>query len=53
MSRLRLRWGLWFCRALGWHLRPFNISWVDRVNTRAVCLRCGYEGMLDSQGNLF
>jgi hypothetical protein len=50
---IRLRVGLWFCRVMRWHLRPYEVAWVDAVNTKAVCLRCGYVGLVDSQGNLF
>ena len=44
------RLGLWFCR-IGWH-KPSHTGW-NGSSFRAKCSRCGYEGLIDSQGNLF
>jgi hypothetical protein len=42
------------CDILGWHRPdPGAETWFDGLNVRASCLRCGYHGMIDSQGNLF
>jgi hypothetical protein len=42
------------CGWLGWH-RPEGRyeSWFDGLNVHAACRRCGYVGIVDSQGNLF
>lgn len=47
---------LWLCKHLGWH-SP-GPSYKDdkdpfRFLNFAKCKICGYEGQLDSQGNLF
>ena len=45
-----------FCCWVGWHSVPFagyeNIGF-DGLSEHARCRWCGYEGMIDSQGNLF
>lgn len=50
-GHLLRRLGLWFCRH-GWHGRYDVIGW-DGCSFRAKCRRCGYVGLVDSQGNLF
>ena len=45
--------GLWFCRELGWHPGPYKYTGFDGASAHAICPRCGYHGMEDSQGNLF
>lgn len=40
------------CGFLGWH-RPEVGGWCDGASVHTRCRRCGYVGMLDSQGNLF
>lgn len=47
MTKVRL----WFCRVLGWHGR-YKIAGSDGASVHATCGHCGYEGMIDSQGNL-
>lgn len=48
---------LWLCKRLGWHA-PGSF-WIPRdeehlgLNTHAKCKWCGFEGLIDSQGNLF
>ena len=44
--------GSWLCR-VGWHRRRYQVIERDEVNTRARCSRCGFVGLVDSQGNLF
>jgi len=39
------------CCRLDWH-KP-TVTGVTGINAHARCERCGYEGLLDSQGNLF
>ena len=42
-----------YCRVLPWHSpRPENTGF-DGCSVHAKCRWCGYEGMIDSQGNLF
>lgn len=43
-----------FCK-IGWHsfLGGFEIMGFDGCSVHARCRWCGYEGMIDSQGNLF
>jgi hypothetical protein len=42
-----------YCHTLPWHSRrPTTIS-HDGCSVHARCRWCGYEGMIDSQGNLF
>jgi hypothetical protein len=50
------RFALWRCRFLGWHpwryrvpLDGHDLDFSDHMR----CTRCGFEGMIDSQGNLF
>jgi len=40
-----------YCR-MGWHGPRKNVSF-DGCSVHARCDWCGYEGMIDSQGNLF
>ena len=42
-----------YCKVLPWHSpRPEQTSF-DGCSVHARCRWCGYEGMIDSQGNLF
>lgn len=43
------------CEILGWHRVVLDSDQAIgySINIDAYCSRCGYEGMLDSQGNLF
>lgn len=43
--------GLIFCK-IGWHGDLEHMEF-DGASHRARCARCGQEGMIDSQGNLF
>lgn len=39
---------------IGWHsLWGFDFTSNDGASQHAQCRWCGYEGMIDSQGNLF
>lgn len=41
------------CR-IGWHSAPnLDVTGFDGASIHARCRWCGYEGMIDSQGNLF
>jgi len=43
-----------FC-GIGWHsfIGGFETTGFDGCSVHARCRWCGYEGMIDSQGNLF
>lgn len=42
-----------FCWA-GWHSTGgYDITGFDGCSVHAKCRWCGFEGMIDSQGNLF
>jgi uncharacterized membrane protein len=42
------------CNVMHWHSYPyFDTTTNDGCSQYAKCKWCGYEGMLDSQGNLF
>lgn len=47
------RWQRFFCNVMGWHpSRTWEV--VDAgIHPRVRCGRCGYVGLVDSQGNLF
>jgi hypothetical protein len=48
------RFALWRCRVLGWHPKRTRIPLrYDGMSSHMRCGRCGFEGMVDSQGNLF
>lgn len=48
------RFALWRCRVLGWHPQRFRSPVrFDGASMHMVCNRCGFEGLVDSQGNLF
>lgn len=41
---------------IGWHsvlFKGYKTLGFDGCSVHAKCLWCGYEGMIDSQGNLF
>lgn len=40
---------------IGWHsvIGGFEATGFDGASIHARCRWCGYEGMIDSQGNLF
>jgi hypothetical protein len=49
---------LWFCKYLGWHSiakETLHYNHDDPLHFQqyARCRICGFEGMIDSQGNLF
>ena len=52
MMALWDRFALWTCRAWGWH-KVGAYEGFDGASVHAVCARCGFRGMIDSQGNLF
>jgi len=39
-----------FCK-IGWHKKEY--VGFDGISLKAKCKWCGYEGLVDSQGNLF
>ena len=47
---------IWFCKHLGWH-SPIDLHKLPEDPLQflifAKCKWCGYEGQIDSQGNLF
>lgn len=49
---MRKRIGLWFCRVMGWHSYT-HFDFFDGCSSHATCKKCGYKGLVDSQGNLF
>jgi len=54
VSDLLARFGLWRCHLLGWHPTRYRTSlYSDGASEHMRCRRCGYVGMVDSQGNLF
>jgi len=52
MKQLWDQLALWTCRALGWHVIG-GYDGYDGCSYHATCKRCGYRGLVDSQGNLF
>lgn len=53
------RWNRWIgalgrfmCYRLHWH-RTGSPMGYDGASMHSMCIRCGYVGMIDSQGNLF
>jgi hypothetical protein len=38
---------------IGWHSWTYEYISTNGVNIHARCQWCGYEGIIDSQGNLF
>lgn len=50
-----LDWLKQICCKMGWHsyFIGFDIQYFDGCSAHARCKWCGYEGMIDSQGNLF
>lgn len=56
MRALRKKLRLLLCKKLGWHepgMIHGNISDPPGYLMYSRCIHCGYEGMIDSQGNLF
>ena len=51
-TRLR-KIGLWNCRKLAWHPQRYREALAFTGISHARCGRCGFEGLVDSQGNLF
>jgi hypothetical protein len=47
--------GLWkpFACKVGWHSYKYDFLSHDGASEHAKCQWCKYEGMVDSQGNLF
>lgn len=41
-----------FCK-IKWHSFSYIYLFNDEASNHAKCKWCGFEGMLDSQGNLF
>ena len=42
-----------YCKLLRWHSYSYEPIGFDGASVHARCKWCGYEGMVDSQGNLF
>jgi len=42
-----------FLCKIGWHSFSYVKTEFDGCSVHAKCKWCGYEGMIDSQGNLF
>lgn len=44
-----------YCKVIEWHCHSEDYEFIsaNAVNTHCRCKWCGYEGMVDSQGNLF
>ena len=42
-----------FCNIMKWHSRNYEETGFDGCSVHAKCKWCGYEGLIDSQGNLF
>lgn len=51
---MRKKLKIFFCK-IGWHsfIGGFETTGFDGCSVHAKCTWCGYEGMIDSQGNLF
>ena len=48
------RWERFKCVTMGWHpIRLREYLGNDGASDHARCRRCGFIGMVDSQGNLF
>jgi hypothetical protein len=48
------RWARFWCHTMGWHPhRTREPIGFDGASAHMRCGRCGFEGMVDSQGNLF
>jgi len=50
-----INWLKQICCKIGWHswFVGFNDTGFDGCSIHAKCKWCGFEGMIDSQGNLF
>jgi hypothetical protein len=42
-----------FACAVGWHSYDYDVTHFDGALVHAKCQWCGYEGKIDSQGNIF
>lgn len=42
-----------YCKVLPWHSPRPEQTGFDGCSVHARCRWCGYEGMIDSEGNLF
>lgn len=42
-----------FLCKIGWHSWTYEYLYYDGCSNHAKCKWCGYEGLIDSQGNLF
>jgi hypothetical protein len=53
-NRTPSRFALWRCRFLGWHPQRYREPIrFDGASFHMRCTRCGFVGLVDSQGNLF
>lgn len=43
-----------YCK-IGWHchMKDYQFDYSDGASAHCTCKWCGYQGMVDSQGNLF
>lgn len=54
MKAMRALYRRFACGRIAWHSYPhFEIIGWDGCSQQARCRWCGYEGLVDSQGNLF
>jgi hypothetical protein len=48
------RWQRFWCNVMGWHpLHTREFLSFDGASAKMRCGRCGFVGLVDSQGNLF
>lgn len=53
-KHLRQAYKKFACGWIAWHsYRRFDTVGFDGCSAQARCRWCGYEGLIDSQGNLF
>jgi hypothetical protein len=51
---MRERFAQWRCRTMGWHPERYREAMsFDGCSAKMRCTRCGFVGLVDSQGNLF
>lgn len=52
--RKHSRFAIWRCRVLGWHPQKYREPIeFNGASFKARCTRCGFVGLVDSQGNLY
>jgi len=48
-----IQWLKDFSCRIGWHCAKWEYLFSDGCSAHARCTNCKFEGMIDSQGNLF